>query len=194
MQNKTLKLYKSRRIKHATAGNLDCKILQLAMPGLYTMSQPAMGLEFWRMQVDKLHPKKQSSWKASCKDMQGTMHRIRFHNGYFQVKCTAKLIKENVPPIDGWAPIIACGTCPTEEQLQASYGHVLPKGVPELRVATNETAAIRAALDGCELEGLAYELFRADMLHELMQENLTGNHHRNHTIAVPTPAGQPVRG
>ena len=157
------------------------------------MSQPAMVLEFWQMKVDKLPPRKQASWKAWCKDTHGTRHCIRFHNGYFQVKCTATLIKESIPPIDGWAPIIATGTYPTEEQLLASYGHVLPKGVPELRVVTNETAALRTALEDCNLEGLALEIFRANLIHEIIQENLTGNHHRNHKITVPTAAGQPVR-
>ena len=158
------------------------------------MSQPAMVLEFWRLQVAKLPPKKQASWKTSVKDVRGTKHGIRFHDGFFQVKCTTTLIKDSVHPIDGWAPIFASGTYPAEEQLQASYGHVMPKGVPELHVLSNETAALRAALEGCNLEGLALELLKADMIHEMMEANLTGNHHRNHKLAVPTAAGQPVRG
>ena len=164
------------------------------MPGLYIQSQPAVALEMWQAQIDALPPKKRASWKASTKDVRGARHCVRFHNGYFQVKCTPTLLGASAPPIDGWAPIIATGSRPDEEQLQDSYGHILPRGVPKLQMVTNETAQLREASEGCGLEGLELEFFRAMLIGNMIDANRTGNHHRNHKVIVPTAAGQPVRG
>ena len=158
------------------------------------MSLPNVALATWQAQVDTMSPKKQEAWKASTRDVRGTRHCIRYHNGYFQVKCTARLLGESVHPLDGWAPIIAKGSQPSEEQLQASYGHVLPGGVPELQIPTTETAQLRQALEGCGLEDFDMELFKALLIREMIEENHTGKHHRNRAVAVPTAAGQPVRG
>ena len=170
------------------------RAITLDMPGLYTLSKPAMVLEFWRSEVERLPPKKQEAWKSTSRDCRGTNHQIRFHKGNFQVKFDVKLAKDSVYPIDGWAPVIELGTWPTEEQIQASYGHVMPKGVPEEYKLTKETEEIRAALEGCQLEGFEKEVLRATVVHNAIEGRLTGNHHRNHKIAVPTGVGQPVRG
>jgi hypothetical protein len=151
-------------------------------------------MEFWRSQVQSLSPKKQGTWKSTSRDCRGTHHQIRFRNGYFQVKVDAKLIKDCVPPIDGWAPVMQLGGTPTEEQLQASYGNVVPEGVPQDHELTEESAQIRAAMEGCRLEGIAEELFRRAVVHNAMEARRTGNHRRNHMIAVPTAVGQPLRG
>jgi hypothetical protein len=111
--------------------------------------------------------------------------------GYFQAQVDAKLIKDCAPPIDGWAPVIQLGGTPTEEQLLASYGNVVPEGVPQDHELTEESEQIRAAMEGCRL---AEELLRRAVVHNAIEARRTGNHHRNHMIAVPTAVGQPLRG
>ncbi len=59
---------------------------------------------------------------------------------------------------------------------------------------TKETEEIRAALEGCQLEGFEREVVRATVVHNAIEARLTGNHHRNQKIAIPTAVGQPVRG
>ena len=166
------------------------------MPGLYIMSLPALVLERWRAQLESLPPKKQESWKTSVKDKHGTLRRIRFHVGEFQAKCHASHAKkDHEQPMDGWAPVCAVGSMPTEAQIQASYGHVFTeRGIPEVVVESKETAELREALAECGLTGLEFELLKAEIIRQMHDANHTGNHRRNRTLAVPTAAGQPVRG
>ena len=164
------------------------------MPGFYILSLPIIILEFWQSQIESLPQKKRGTWKSASRDCRGTNHQIRFHKGFFQVKVDAKLVKDCEPPIDGWAPVIQLGGRPTEEQFQASYGNVGPESVPQDHELTEESEQIRAAMEELSVNGIEGETVRRTVVQNAIEARQTGNHHRNHTIAVPTAVGQPLRG
>ena len=110
------------------------------------------------------------------------------------MKADAKLIKDCEPPVDGWAPVMQLGGRPAEEQFQASYGNVGPEGVPQDHELTEESEQIRASMVELSLNGIEGETVWRSVVQNAIDARQTGYHHRNHTIAVPTAVGQPLRG
>ena len=152
-----------------------------------------IALDRWRKEVDKLPERKKCKWNGAMISQQGVRAKVRFNDGYFQIKKPADWFSEYkgvVRSNDGWYPMVPSNTHPTYEQMAQSYGHeqALEFGRggevffvgEEDQVGDDETA-----------EGL-----RVQMSHtrERIQQNHTGNHYRNKKLRIPTAPGEPVRG
>ena len=147
----------------------------------------------WRSQVEKLPERKRHKWSDRLKTVNGVVHRVRFHKGYFQIYRDAQQQSSVCSfPKDGWAPIVELrGPPPTYEQICEAYG---PEAAERFASQEHDTVVIGPAqsdevarsIDG-GLESLMTTL-------NLIAETHTGHHHRNKTVSVPTAVGQPVRG
>jgi hypothetical protein len=151
---------------------------------------PAEGIAKWRAEVESLPLKKQLTWHACCGSIEGTLRRVRFWKGYFQVKVLANTGKgELLLPADGWAPVVAIGESVTPSQILETYDEeMLQKyeNMPEIvrpHVEQLVRAYIRGGLDACSVAGI-----------RMILENSTGHHHRNKHVSIPVAPGQPVRG
>ena len=135
-------------------------------------------IEAWKLKVEALPARKQKSWKGSLVDKWGVRSTVRFRDGAFfnlvSEKKAADLRKEAsergmeyIVPDDLWVRILTI-----EDNL----------GKP-LHAAA---ARLMDTVGTVDYDGTFFDI--VDSTH-------TGNHGpRNHSIAVPTRAGEPVRG
>ena len=141
----------------------------------------------WTREVSALPPRKAKNWKGKSWDVSGRLAIIRFvPEGFvtqendvthFMEKASDKFkaeIEKTVAPAPDWVPVISRDV--VAQRMRSA-------GTEEF--VSHDARMSQAILDGTGLEEC----------HNRMLENMTGNHGpRNHPIAVPTRAGEPVRG
>ena len=165
---------------------------------IYLSGVPVSVEERWRAEVEALPPRKQSKWHKIGRNAEGTLRKVRYVGGYFQIKVLANTTNgEAILPIDGWAPIVPTGSQVTRDQVIHCYGLTMMTTIEE---EYNKNPEIWS--------GMSYPRFdrvlqaeeqggveaRDDELRRMMAEKYTGKHHRNKSVKIPTPTGQPVRG
>ena len=165
---------------------------------IYLSGVPMSVVARWKAEVEALPPRKQSKWRKIGRNEEGTLRKVRYFGGYFQIKVLANTMNgEAILPIDGWAPIVPTGSQATRDQVIQCYGLTMMNKIEEEYYKNLEIWA-----------GMAYPRFervtkaeeqggeeaRNVELRRMMAENYTGKHHRNKVVNVPTPTGQPVRG
>ena len=160
---------------------------------VYLKAVHPMILNVWVEELDALPERKRAKWSTRMTSPQGVIHKVRFHNGHFQVKMDASQQQAmDAHPVGGWAPIVPLREQPTYEQVLEAYGE---KAAEDYRTG-NTTEAATGRLDMSDEE--ARSEFGLFMGHHVgvtaIAENHTGHHHRNKTVAVPTAVGEPVRG
>ena len=135
---------------------------------------PASVLERLRRRVAALSPKEQSRFKEISLDVHGARHQIRYNSmtGCFMERVDARVraSSSGYIPDDGWVPI-----CPKETLIAMGVRSSNP---------FQEAAFQQGGFAAC----LAHHAAQIDANH-------TGKHKgKTPKIAVPTAAGQPVRG
>jgi hypothetical protein len=157
-------------------------------------------IEEWQTAVDALPKRKQCKQKGLVIDTTGCIQKVRYLGKEigFQMKCNRKLcmdsVHETIFPDDGWVPIHPEDKAANKEQIRAAYGDLAEICNPELRVSSKWTQTVMDMIHSFGLEGEELEVFKEKCFEKFIKLHHTGNHHRNHTIAVPTAAGQPLRG
>ena len=163
---------------------------------IYVKSLHPLVLEGWLAEVDALPNRKKSKWSALAKNPQGVWHKYRYNEGHFEIKFDAAVAKQfgrvMTYPTDGWAPVVPLRGTATFEQIERAYGSQHAKTYTENlhssmyagRLEQTDEQAVSPA-------GLVQQ---HNAVVEAIAANHTGQHHRNHTITVPTAPGQPVRG
>ena len=165
---------------------------------IYISGVPASVMEQWQAEVEALPLKKQSKWRKIGRNTQGTFRQVRYYGGYFQIKVLADTANgEAILPIDGWAPIVQTGGQATRDQVIHCYGLTMMQTIEE---EYNKNPEIWSGMSYPrfgrvqQAEERGGEEARNDELRRMMAEAHTGKHHRNKSVKIPTPTGQPVRG
>ena len=158
-------------------------------------THPAV-LAKWKAEIDALPARKKDKWSTLAKNQHGEFSRYRYHKGYFELKLNAAAKKEfgfTEWPTDGWAPVIPLRGRATYEQLERSYGALHATNYIE---NLHETVALGRIEDMTDEEAVTVEGLIVQQLITIqsIEENHTGQHHRNTTISLPTAPGQPLRG
>ena len=152
----------------------------------------------WKAEVTALPIRKQKHWHSAVDDRSGTMHRVRYYNGNFQMKTHNDRSKIASP----WIPIVAHFQHPTRDQLVDAFGE---SAVREWEQGANGQPLLTSFQDHCAGSPTFQRLARAAecggesaLLVEgvnIINESATGNHvTRPRKIRIPTKAGEPVRG
>ena len=163
---------------------------------IYVKAVHPLVLAEWQAEIDALPSRKKGKWSTLAKTAQGEFRKHRYNEGFFEVKLNAAAVKHyglTVYPKDGWAPVIPLRGCVTFEQIERAYGAEHAQNYID---GLHSTAIIGRVEELSEEESLTAAGLRTQQLVTLqaIEENHTGQHHRNHAISVPTAPGQPVRG
>ena len=153
-------------------------------------------LDKWKAEVDALPNRKKSKWSTMVKNTTGTFHKYRYNAGYFEVKYDAAMARHSgvsmMHPTGGWAPVIPLRGAATFEQIERAYGPDNARNVTEDNFDNIYLSRVtQADEEAVTMQALVEQENAATMA---IAANHTGNHHRNHAIAVPVAVGQPVRG
>jgi hypothetical protein len=163
---------------------------------IYVKAVHPIVLAEWQAAIDALPNRKKGKWSTITKSAQGELRKYRYNEGYFEVKLNAASAKQyglTVHPKDGWAPVMPLRGRATYEQIERAYGAEYAQNY----IDGDHGTTILGRLEGLtEEENLSGAGLLAQQLRtmELIEENHTGQHHRNSAISVPTAPGQPVRG
>ena len=115
-------------------------------------------------EIAALTPKQQRKWKGTSTTKTGTHTRLRYSNGKLE-SYSAR--------VHTWVPCVCLSDLPDPAEW-----------VPQTWEGVAATVEASTGIEGLTERALQ----------RAMSENQTGNHYRNHTIKVPTAAGEPVRG
>ena len=163
---------------------------------VYIKAVHPMVLAEWQAEIDALPKRKRGNWSKLMKSGRGELRKYRYDQGYFEVKLNAACFKQygvSVKPKDGWAPVIPLRGSATFEQIERAYG---AEHAQHYIDGLHGTITLGRMEELTEQENLTAEglLIQRIRTLQLIEENHTGQHHRNSTISVPTAPGQPVRG
>ena len=156
---------------------------------LYSLCASSEAMAKWRADIESLPMRKQKKWHASCMSHEGTLHQVRFQGGYFQARVPETTGKgQFLLPAAGWAPIVAIGDELAPTQIVDAFGEEIMKRMGDFTtlIHPRSVRAVEADLQG----GVDASNIEFDMI---VFQNLTGQHHRNKSMKVPTTPGQPVR-
>ena len=151
---------------------------------LWTTSIPEIRIASWEAEISAIKPRKRKNWTGSLQDRFGVLTRVRYNEegvpipGSTYVSHFENFLSGRRQGIRGtedeWMPVVPAG-------LMAMINETT--GIPLVRPPGDERLdhmSDRESLQQMQL---------------MRMENHTGNHTaRNHPIAVPTSAGEPVRG
>jgi len=148
-------------------------------------------IQSWRDQIAAMPPRKRDKWHVAGLDSKGVLRLTRCVNGHFQVKIRPDTGDGKVIlPTSGWAPIAPIGGDLTRQQLIDTYGldfvENMERGTQGPHHINNPSAW------NAGLTGGVFALNRE--VQRVIAQNRTGNHYRNKSVAIPTRAGEPVRG
>ena len=164
---------------------------------LFVKGAPPEALAIWTAEVEAMAPRKRKLWKGHMRHVSGAVSQVRWRQDGFIFKPTAAVLtelpKNTILAKDGWTPIFAFGSRPSREQLLASFDADVTDVVKQDNfkglLPLDEAATIGENI--YKQEGLKHW---HDRIALQVEERHTGNHHRNHTVAIPAASGQPVRG
>ena len=145
----------------------------------------------WHAEIDALPNRKKGKWSHLAKTIQGEFRKYRYNQGHFEVKLNGASIKQyglTTHPTDGWAPVIPLRGCATFEQIERAYGTEHAQSYID---GLHGTVTLGRIQELTEQENLtAAGLLTQQLLTlQMIEENHTGQHHRNTTISVPTAPG-----
>ena len=123
----------------------------------------------WLQAVKALKPRKQKHWQGWLRNKRGERSRVRFNveTGEFENNSPAHEARQYKKLSATWVQVIPMSRVREDKYYPISaVGHAFGVG------------------DEAGVEALMAET----------QAIYTGNHHRNHSIKVPTAPGEPVRG
>ena len=169
------------------------------MPALYVKATHITILAEWRSEVEKLPKRKQAKWCTKVILPPGTWHKVRFNNGYFELKVHEETLQaaQFTWPKDGWAPVMPLKGKPEFEQIERAYGTEAATvfftkwDAEDPNVLVLHREIFDAAGDAETVEG---RNARQMVATQIIMDSHTGNHYRNKHLNIPTSAGQPVRG
>ena len=165
--------------------------------GVYAKAIHGDLLSRWRSDIEAMAPRKREKWHDSKgRDENGVRQLVRYRNGNFQIRAHCTPASHGVHmPVSGWAPVNAIGEVLSRQQFIDTYGL--------------EDVQRIESINRCPIDQSPYHVdhphirearLRGDLMDvnnavwPLIEQNHTGNHYRNKTIAIPTAAGEPVRG
>ena len=160
---------------------------------LYLKGLHPLVLAGWAEELEALPERKRAKWGTRLTSKLGVIHKVRFHNGYFQIKMDASQQQAiNSHPAGGWAPIVPLREQPAYEQILEAYGE---KAAEDCRTGNiRESPTGRLDMSDEEARSEMGLVVGHHVVVNAIAESHTGQHHRNKTLAVPTAAGEPVRG
>ena len=99
---------------------------------VYISAMAPSEMAILREKIEALPKKKRQKWHDTAKNENGTMCRIRYFNGDFQIKVLANNTKGKcMIPASGWTSVVASGASATKKQIVDAYGDEVVKAMEE---------------------------------------------------------------